>query len=496
MVSAVFLASLADVGAALNGAAFPVASVRSDLQVAEPAVASLLQTGAQSSAAGGAHGDGDSDELLRAALVMLRDTTYFKKMKGGTAHLEEVVRAELEKATGLEAARFNVLDVRGKYVKTWESLLQKKPQRAVSRGPGIAETETIVDFEIEAAASGETPAEDALAKIQEAVEKRTFGQGTEIQAAIKGAFVEKGGVPTDDEVADGTMDFPALPAAMPTCSDFRTAQTNCTNALKKGVCRESEFYKKAKVECLEAASDFPSCTYGIWRYYGNCCNGNFRTDNDFISAGQCAKPVAVIAGLPSCKEYEKRGKEGTFQSSVESACERYESPNATKCSQEVGMIYAKCHKKQGCDIDDKTKRDSSFVDCVLAALRLRPKVSAKKGSKDDANPMAMDGGNPFEAEDGENPFAMKEGSNPFEGGNFTMDGMKNPFEENATGTEDPFRNADGSMKEMGWVAIVCLVVLLALIAGAVWYFCIRSSDKQPEPASRTYVAAPLTQSGV
>eukprot|EP00451_Oxyrrhis_marina_P001852 CAMPEP_0204265096 /NCGR_PEP_ID=MMETSP0468-20130131/9446_1 /ASSEMBLY_ACC=CAM_ASM_000383 /TAXON_ID=2969 /ORGANISM="Oxyrrhis marina" /LENGTH=495 /DNA_ID=CAMNT_0051240015 /DNA_START=120 /DNA_END=1607 /DNA_ORIENTATION=- len=495
MVSATFLASLASVGESLNGAAFPVTSSRGHVQVSEPAVASLLQTGAHSASAGVSHGDGDSDELLRAALVMLRDTTYFKKMKGGTAHLEEVVRAELEKATGLSAARFNVLDVRGQYVKTWESLLQKKPQRAVSRGPGIAETETIVDFEIEAAASGEATTVEALAKIQEAVEKRTFGQGTDIQAAIKGAFVEKGGVPTDDEVADGTMDFPALPAAMPTCGEFRTAQTNCTNALKKGVCRESDFYKKAKVECLEAASDFPSCTYGIWRYYGNCCNGNFRTDNDFASAGQCAQSVEVIAGLPSCTEYEKRGKEGSFKSSVESACERYEASNATKCTQEVGLIYAKCHKKQGCDVDEKTKRDSSFVDCVLAALRLRPKISAKKDSKD-ANPMALDGGNPFEAKDGENPFAVKEGSNPFEGGNFTMDGMQNPFEENATGTEDPFRNADGSVKEMGWVAIVCLVVLLALIAGAVWYFCIRSSDKQPETVTRTYAAAPQAQTGV
>mmetsp|Transcript_53149 Transcript_53149/g.121425 ORF Transcript_53149/g.121425 Transcript_53149/m.121425 type:complete len:149 (-) Transcript_53149:45-491(-) len=93
--------------------------------------------------------EGGDDTLLRAELVILQDIGKFKTRQGGTEGLEAALRTAFAEVTKEKPARFNLLDVRGRFTRSDFEFLSLGERQAPNHGPGIAEPETIVDFEVE-----------------------------------------------------------------------------------------------------------------------------------------------------------------------------------------------------------------------------------------------------------------------------------------------------------------------------------------------------------
>mmetsp|Transcript_14028 Transcript_14028/g.34040 ORF Transcript_14028/g.34040 Transcript_14028/m.34040 type:complete len:505 (+) Transcript_14028:125-1639(+) len=425
----------------------------------------------------------DGDDFLRVQMVILRDIAFFENQKGGTSALQKTLRSELANVTGEAADRFNMLDVRGRYTKA-ESLLvtglRPKPKRAKNHGPGIAEAETFVDFEINEGEKGHPTSKQVVKDVRAALDSGKVGTDLKMPGAFKDASVDLGPAPSDEEVADSTADFPALPAHMPTCAEFKDSEPICRANRQGSECRATGFMKKVKTECSNVASDEAGCRYAIRQSYANCCDSSYRKQQKHLSEGQCYTRTAVIAALPSCEEYQTRAdKNSTFQKKVKAGCGQYEADTQNRCARQVSEIYAYCERKNGCNVSPKTNRDPKFVDCTLERLGKRDAVNDDTKEKDDES----------------NPFAI-EGMPTFAPG--SADWTKDLDKQKPPSSPEDMNPYDEEKGEWKWaILIIDLLILLCCCGcgvGAYLYFR-GSGDKPQDPNGRVYTPAPVSGGG-
>eukprot|EP00451_Oxyrrhis_marina_P009620 CAMPEP_0204320208 /NCGR_PEP_ID=MMETSP0469-20131031/7528_1 /ASSEMBLY_ACC=CAM_ASM_000384 /TAXON_ID=2969 /ORGANISM="Oxyrrhis marina" /LENGTH=547 /DNA_ID=CAMNT_0051301469 /DNA_START=24 /DNA_END=1667 /DNA_ORIENTATION=- len=427
---------------------------------------------------------GEEDEFLRGQLVLLRDMPYFEHMKGGTSTFLKSLKKEFAAVTEEKVSRFNMLDMRGKYMGS-ESLLSlragKPAKRASNNGPGIAEAETFVDFEINEGKEGMATTRQVLKSLQSALQDGTIGKDMRLQSVFKTAAIEKAAAPSDEDVADATADFPALPAHMPTCAEFREAKPVCRADRNSEQCEDTAFVSKLNTECNNVASDHASCMYGLWQTYGNCCSRSYQEEKSFKSAGECHKPVAVIAALPSCADYKRRGETDTFERKVKEGCGQYEENSQNRCAREVTEIYGHCEKQNGCHVSARNHRDTKFVDCTISELSKRTAVDDDDKKKDDEmNPFAP--GFQFSTMAPGQTFAPMD----VKGFNATM-GPESLEEAN------PY---DEAKKELRWTVLIIWLLLLlcccGACAGVAWWFTSRKPKGDDSgPVTQTLQSAPV-----
>jgi len=433
--------------------------------------------------------EGGDDTLLRAELVILQDIGKFKTRQGGTEGLEAALRTAFAEVTKEKPARFNLLDVRGRFTRSDFEFLSLGERQAPNHGPGIAEPETIVDFEVEDGAVGEATAEAVLTQLQAALPSGALAKAAKLDDLLKGASIAQAGAPSDEEVADHTSGFPALPAHMPTCAEFHTSQPSCQADSKGAGCVDSAFMKKVDKECHRHSSDHSSCMFGLEQSYAKCCDKAYYSKHDYQSAGECFDRVAVVAALPTCKEYTNRDKDAVFNKKVAAGCEHYEAESQAKCQGDVKSAYKFCNRRGGCRLSSTTHRDEKFTECTVSQL-------SKRGP----------------AGDGEDPWAEQQqraldstqrlGDPNF--GHAAWDGMKIPEGGKApdVAKAESWSPWDAKKQEVNWLAVIFYIILILIIVGLCYacYAAQRQSSKasySPGPVSRPptqpYVAEGVAQ---
>mmetsp|Transcript_4568 Transcript_4568/g.10763 ORF Transcript_4568/g.10763 Transcript_4568/m.10763 type:complete len:488 (+) Transcript_4568:28-1491(+) len=431
-------------------------------------------------AAPGTIPEGGDDTLLRAALVILQDISKFKTRQGGTEGLEAALRTAFVEVTKEKPARFNVLDVRGRFTRSDFEFLSLGERQAPNHGPGIAEPETIVDFEVEDGTVGEVPAAGVLTQLQAALTSGALAKAAKLDDLLKGATIAEAGAPSEEEVADHTSGFPALPAHMPTCAEFQASKPSCEADAKAAACVDSAFVQKIDKECHQHSSDHSSCMFGLEKSYAKCCDKAYYSKHDYQSAGECFDRVAVVAALPTCKEYTNRDKDAVFNKKVATGCEHYESESQTRCQSDVKDAYKFCNRRGGCRLSSTTHRDEKFTDCTVSQLSKRGPGGDEDDAWADQQQRALDS-------------TQRLGDPNL--GHAAWDGMKIPKGGRAPDASKPesWSPWDAKKQEVNWLAVIFYTILILIILG-LCYACYAMQRQSPKAGtSPGPVTRPLTQ---